>query len=146
MNDGQMTIDEWLKDVETLRPACKIEHPVIKKLSGEIHELLSTGERDGEDYSVWEHTPQLGLRYQVWYRRVQKLDECKMAELVKRYKRYDLEVSFNELNRADGSRDIMVSSMWTNHKEPKINCTHNKECITFCIGCNGINYWCKRYD
>lgn len=150
-NDGQLDINDWLVQCETLRPACKIEHPVIQKLAKECFELIKGKKRD-EDYVIWDHVPKLGKRYQCWYDDAAEIDINELEAMKERYKRYDLELSFDSIPRTnhDGSevigQDIFVSSMWKNHKEPKIECTHTKECITFCIGCNGITYWCKRYD
>lgn len=116
---GQMSIFDYME------PEKKVKwHPIIDELSADVHRLLNMCDIEDENYRVWSHVKNLGKRYECWVFVKDQADvmNVSFAPLIEKYKKKQLEVSFNSSGclRDSYSHSLMVSSIWITkgHKEP----------------------------
>lgn len=116
----QISIFDWMPS------ACPSRFPtIIAELSNDVRRIIKGTGYDEEEYSVWEHVPNLGKRYCVFVRNVTDVDYYLLEQMTEKYKKHNLEISVNVTpSMKDGPLDykhnnFMISSLWTTkgHKE-----------------------------
>lgn len=116
--EDQLTIFDYME------PETNVKwHPVIDRLSADVHRLFSKCDIGKEQYAVWSHVPNLGKRYEAMVYVKDKADvmDIEFSKLIEKYEPEQLEVSISSAGCfKDGySHSLMISSLWITkgHKE-----------------------------
>ena len=121
----QLSSWDWMPDacpVPEPKQICETWHPLIKSLAKEVFMIFRDEESGDDSYEVWDHVPNLGKRYEVWFYGVEEFDFDKFQKLQQAYKEEKLEVTINVApsTKKKGTYNYMITSMWLTkgHKEP----------------------------
>lgn len=116
--DGQMDIFDFLGGNTTT-----FKNAIIDELHNDLMDLIPEVKERQEKakYSVWEHVPNLGKRYEIFIDIKSYPSEKSLNDLVKKYKEKSLEVSICHCPsmKDDYVCRWLISTMWTTkgHKE-----------------------------
>ena len=90
---------------------------LIKELSKDLHEILKGVDFSKEKYSVWDHVPNLGYRYEAFIDLpADKYDDLieHQEEIINKYNKASLEVSMNVSSSLVNkeTKSVMISTLW----------------------------------